>query len=110
MTLTPPTPGRPMPQRKTLEPGLNAKETGATDTETAVASEASWQMNRNRGQNRKPIWKRKRKTLKRTFRCDRTPAEDQIKFEELALPEPLLKAITKLGFEEFTPIQGRSFL
>ena len=36
------------------------------------------------------------------------PTEDPIKFEELALPEPLLKAIIKLGFEECTPIQGRS--
>ena len=36
------------------------------------------------------------------------PADVSIKFEELALPKPLLKAITKLGFEECTPIQGRS--
>jgi ATP-dependent RNA helicase RhlB len=36
------------------------------------------------------------------------PADVWIKFEELALPKPLLKAITKLGFEECTPIQGRS--
>ena len=33
---------------------------------------------------------------------------DPVKFEELALPEPLLNAITELGFEECTPIQGRA--
>ena len=37
-----------------------------------------------------------------------TVSEDPVRFEELALPEPLLKAITKLGFEECTPIQGRA--
>ena len=35
------------------------------------------------------------------------PAEP-VRFQELALPEPLVKAITKLGFEECTPIQGRA--
>ena len=39
---------------------------------------------------------------------DADAAADPVKFEELALPEPMLKAITKLGFEECTPIQGRS--
>ena len=33
---------------------------------------------------------------------------DPVKFEELALPEPLLNAITELRFEECTPIQGRT--
>ena len=33
---------------------------------------------------------------------------EPVRFQELALPEPLLKAITKLGFEECTPIQGRA--
>lgn len=35
-------------------------------------------------------------------------SEEPVRFEELALPEPLTRAITKLGFEECTPIQGRS--
>jgi ATP-dependent RNA helicase RhlB len=34
--------------------------------------------------------------------------EEPVRFEELALPEPLTRAITELGFEECTPIQGRS--
>ena len=33
---------------------------------------------------------------------------ETVRFQELALPEPLLNAITKLGFEECTPIQGRA--
>ncbi len=33
---------------------------------------------------------------------------EPVRFQELALPEPLLKAITKLGFEECTPIQGQA--
>jgi len=34
--------------------------------------------------------------------------DEPVRFEELALPEPLTRAITDLGFEECTPIQGRS--
>ena len=37
-----------------------------------------------------------------------TEPTEPVRFQELALPEPLLKAITKLGFEECTPIQGRA--
>ena len=38
----------------------------------------------------------------------RTVVYETVRFQELALPEPLLNAITKLGFEECTPIQGRA--
>ncbi len=34
--------------------------------------------------------------------------DEPVRFEELALPEPLVKAISELGFEECTPIQGRA--
>lgn len=34
--------------------------------------------------------------------------EESVRFDELALPKPLTRAITELGFEECTPIQGRS--
>ncbi|MBT6025781.1 MAG: DEAD/DEAH box helicase [Gammaproteobacteria bacterium] len=38
-----------------------------------------------------------------------TPAEyETVRFQELALPEPLVAAIDELGFEFCTPIQGRS--
>ena len=36
------------------------------------------------------------------------PKADPVLFQELALPEPLSKAIDELGFEECTPIQGRA--
>ena len=38
----------------------------------------------------------------------KSPKDDPVRFEELALPEPLTRAISVLGFEECTPIQGRS--
>jgi ATP-dependent RNA helicase RhlB len=34
--------------------------------------------------------------------------EEVVRFEELALPDPLIKAIDELGFENCTPIQGQS--
>ena len=39
-----------------------------------------------------------------------TEPTEPVRFQELALPEPLLKAITKLGFEECTPIRDGHFL
>ena len=82
---------------------LNAEETEATETTEAVVAVAadsdaaeSAAETENAGKADIPASEAA------------TSAEDPIKFEELALPEPLLKAITKLGFEECTPIQGRS--
>ena len=37
-----------------------------------------------------------------------SPINEPVLFEELALPEPLIRAVKKLGFEVCTPIQGRS--
>ena len=94
---------------------LNAKETGATDTEeTAVAAAAEdipADSEPESGTESETDMETETENAGETdipTNEAATPAEDQIKFEELALPEPLLKAITKLGFEECTPIQGRS--
>lgn len=96
---------------------LNAKETGATDTEETAVAAAAEDIPADSEPESGTESETDMETETETENAGETdiptneaatPAEDQIKFEELALPEPLLKAITKLGFEECTPIQGRS--